>query len=123
MTTPQSSSPEITEAMVEAGAKAAAEAAEFCWDNCAQEQWRRDMRAGLKAALAVQCCSAGIATPRRLSPDEVHAIGHARYQVEHATPDNPDCCFDYELVRNLLDIIDRDVLRFTGAAQAAGEPE
>jgi hypothetical protein len=43
----------VTEAMVEAGAKAAAEAAEFCWDNCAQDQWRRDMRAGLEAALRV----------------------------------------------------------------------
>jgi len=41
----------ITDEMVKAGAKAAAEAAGFCWDNCAQSQWERDMRAGLQAAL------------------------------------------------------------------------
>jgi hypothetical protein len=46
--------------------------------------------------------------PGELSENERHAIGHARYQVEHATPDNPDCCFDYELVATLLKIIDRD---------------
>lgn len=64
MDAPQSISP-VTEAMVEAGAKAAAEAAEFCWDNCAQDQWRRDMRAGLAAALAVQPSSAGTIRPGR----------------------------------------------------------
>src|SRR5579859_1126081 len=41
----------ITDEMVKAGAKAAEEAAGFCWDNCAQSQWERDMRAGLQAAL------------------------------------------------------------------------
>lgn len=41
----------ITDEMVEAGARAAAEAAGFAWESCAQDQWRRDMRAGLEAAL------------------------------------------------------------------------
>lgn len=42
----------VSETVVEASAKAAAEAAGFCWENCAQEQWRRDMRAGLAVALS-----------------------------------------------------------------------
>jgi hypothetical protein len=42
-----------------------------------------------------------------LSEAERHAIAHARYQVEHASPDNPDCHFDYELVLNLLHVIER----------------
>jgi hypothetical protein len=45
-----------------------------------------------------------------LSEQERHAVAHARYQVEHATPDNPECCFDYELVRTLIEIIDRNSL-------------
>jgi hypothetical protein len=42
-----------------------------------------------------------------LSEAERHAIAHARDQVEHSSPDNPDCHFDYELVLNLLHVIER----------------
>ena len=42
-----------------------------------------------------------------LSPEEWHAIGHARYQLKHATPEHPACCFDYEIVAALLQVIDR----------------
>src|SRR6266702_5346289 len=41
------------------------------------------------------------------SEQERHAVGHARYQVARATPDNPECCFDYELVGTLIDVVDR----------------
>lgn len=44
-------------------------------------------------------------TQRQLSEDERHAIGHAEWAVSHATPNNPDVCFDYELVRTLLGLI------------------
>ena len=46
-------------------------------------------------------------TPAVLSEQQRHAVGHARYQVEHSTPENPECCFDYELVATLIGIIDR----------------
>jgi Lar family restriction alleviation protein len=49
----------------------------------------------------------GGAAQAPLSEAERHAIAHARYQVEHASPDNPDCHFDYELVLNLLHVIER----------------
>ncbi len=45
--------------------------------------------------------------PKRVNESERHAIGHAQWQVDHATDDNPDCCFDYELVRTLLSLITR----------------
>lgn len=38
---------------------------------------------------------------------ERHAIAHAQYQCERASPDNPDVCFDYELVQTLLSLIER----------------
>ena len=41
----------------------------------------------------------------RLNEDERHAIAHAEWAVSHATPDKPDVCFDYELVRTLLGLI------------------
>ena len=47
------------------------------------------------------------ASEQSLSEAERHAVEHARWQVRKATPDNPDCCFDYQLVKNLLDVIDR----------------
>lgn len=43
----------------------------------------------------------------RLSEGERHSIGHAQYQVDRATPDKPDVCFDYELVACLLRLIKR----------------
>jgi hypothetical protein len=43
----------------------------------------------------------------QVSEEERHAIEHARYQVERASPDNPDCCFDFDLVKDLLRVIDR----------------
>jgi hypothetical protein len=42
-----------------------------------------------------------------ISEEQRHAIGHARYLADQATPEKPDCCFDYELVRALLSVIDR----------------
>ena len=58
----------VTEAMVEAGARAAAEAAGFCWDYCAQEQWRRDMRAGLEAAFRVAMQWRGAKSAKEKTP-------------------------------------------------------
>ncbi len=49
-----------------------------------------------------------------LTEDERHAIAHARYQVERATPDKPECAFDYELVRDLLRVIDRQAASVKG---------
>ena len=45
--------------------------------------------------------------PQTLSEEERHAVEHARYQVQHASPDNPDCHFDYGLVLDLVRAIDR----------------
>lgn len=42
-----------------------------------------------------------------LSEQQRHAIEHARWQVEHATPDDPECSFDYELVKVLVEMLDR----------------
>jgi hypothetical protein len=42
---------------------------------------------------------------QRLSEDERHAIAHAEWAVSHATPNNPEVCFDYELVQTLLGLI------------------
>lgn len=35
--------------MIERVAKAMAEAAGFCWENCTQSQWKRDAKAGIEA--------------------------------------------------------------------------
>lgn len=45
-----------------------------------------------------------------ISVQERHAVEHARYKANCATPENPDCCFDYELVNSLIWIIDRFAL-------------
>ncbi|MCK1577737.1 hypothetical protein [Bradyrhizobium sp. 174] len=50
---------------------------------------------------------AGVAQAVGVSEAERHAIAHARYQSQHASPANPDCHFDYELVLDLLRVIDR----------------
>ena len=50
--------------------------------------------------------SPGSAHQPQLSEQQRHCVEHARYQVKHATPDDPECCFDYQLVETLLDIID-----------------
>jgi hypothetical protein len=42
-----------------------------------------------------------------IEAEERHAVEHALYQVNRATPDDPECVFDYELVAALLRIIDR----------------
>lgn len=42
-----------------------------------------------------------------LSEEETHAIGHAKWQVDRATPEKPDVCFDYELVICLLALLKR----------------
>lgn len=42
-----------------------------------------------------------------LNESERHAIGHAQYQVDQASGDKPECCFDYELVVTLLGLIGR----------------
>lgn len=44
---------------------------------------------------------------KSLSRDEKHAIGHAEYLVERATPDEPEVSFDYTLVQSLLGVIKR----------------
>lgn len=41
----------------------------------------------------------------KLSEDERHSIAHAEWAVSHATPDNPEVCFDYTLVQTLLGLI------------------
>jgi hypothetical protein len=67
-------------------------------------------------------------TPPKPAPDamresERHAIAHARYQAEQATPEKPDCCFDYELVKDLLRVIDRiDICNALCRFDGAGEP-
>jgi hypothetical protein len=43
----------------------------------------------------------------RLSEEERHCIGHAQYQVDRASGDNPEVCFDYGLIATLLELIDR----------------
>lgn len=42
-----------------------------------------------------------------LSEDERHALAHADWAVSHATPDKPDVCFDYTLVRTLTGLTKR----------------
>jgi len=54
-----------------------------------------------------------------INENERHAVAHARYQCEHASPDYPVMCFDYELVLCLLSLIDR----LRAAAQASGMRE
>jgi hypothetical protein len=48
-----------------------------------------------------------LAEPQTLSRDERHAVEHARHQVDQASTVNPDCCFDYDLVKDLVRAIDR----------------
>lgn len=43
---------------------------------------------------------------RIVSEEEQHAIDHAQYLVDHASPDHPEVCFDYELVATLLSLIE-----------------
>jgi hypothetical protein len=42
-----------------------------------------------------------------VSEEERHAIAHARNQVEQASAEKPECCFDSDLVKDLLRVIDR----------------
>lgn len=46
----------------------------------------------------------------KLSESERHAIAHARWQVDHTTDDNPEICFDRELVSTWLELTDRLLL-------------
>lgn len=41
----------------------------------------------------------------KLSEYERHAIAHAEWAVSHATDKKPEVCFDYELVKTLLELI------------------
>lgn len=43
----------------------------------------------------------------KLSEQDQHNIGHARYLVERATDESPEVSFDYTLVRSVLNLIDR----------------
>jgi hypothetical protein len=55
-----------------------------------------------------------------MNEDQRHAVGHAQYLVDRATPENPDVCFDYTLVQSLLMLIDRlraDNERLTAALE------
>jgi hypothetical protein len=45
------------------------------------------------------------------SEEERHAIEHARFQADHASPDDPECRFDFDLVKTLLRVIDRSLTR------------
>ena len=59
-----------------------------------------------------EICTSALSSPPAalhagLSEEERHAVEHARYQVEHATPDNPECGFDFDLVKDLICAIDR----------------
>jgi hypothetical protein len=42
-----------------------------------------------------------------ISEQERHAIAHAQHQVDRASPEKPECSFDYELVATLLRVISR----------------
>ena len=48
-----------------------------------------------------------VETEEALSEEERHAIAHARHQVERSSDENPECRFDYDLVKDLLRVIDR----------------
>lgn len=39
--------------------------------------------------------------------DERHAVAHAKWAVNQASPEKPNVCFDYELVQDLLNLIAR----------------
>lgn len=60
-------------------------------------------------ALAQKLVTGALAQPAIMSEAERHAIAHARHQVERATPEKPDCCFDFDLVKDLLRVIDRAI--------------
>lgn len=59
------------------------------------------------------CDNRQLAIPHReavaWTEEERHAIAHARHQVEQASPESPDCCFDFDLVKDLLRVIDRSI--------------
>lgn len=42
----------------------------------------------------------------KLSEEQLHALEHARYLSKHVTEDDPIVCFDYEVVRTLVALID-----------------
>jgi hypothetical protein len=50
---------------------------------------------------------AASADRQTLSEQERHAVEHARFQADRATPGDPECCFDFELVKTLVQIVDR----------------
>lgn len=45
--------------------------------------------------------------PSPITEEERHAIGHATLMVKASTPEKSEVCFDYELVQDLLNVIDR----------------
>ncbi len=57
-----------------------------------------------------------------VSEEEQHAINHARYQVEHVSLTNPDCCFDVDLVKDLLRVVDRGARAQPQPAIGPGNP-
>jgi len=74
--------------------------------------WKHELRAFNRAFDALDSLTPAVApewweTGALLSEQERHAVGHARYQVDHATPDDPECCFDYELVATLIGVVER----------------
>jgi len=64
-----------------------------------------------------QCCldlANALAAPpsvpgveRELSENQRHSVAHAKYLCDRATPDDPEVCFDYELVQTLLALIEQ----------------
>jgi hypothetical protein len=76
------------------------------WDaGSTRHKQLEDAMAG--AGLALVDRAVDPAQGSSLSDDERHAIAHARHQVENSSPEHPNCYFDYELVRDLLRVIDR----------------
>ena len=42
-----------------------------------------------------------------ISEEERHAIEHARHMIACSDDEHPEICFDYELVRDLVNVVDR----------------
>ena len=59
-----------------------------------------------------------------ISEEERHAIEHARYMIACSDDEHPEICFDYELVRDLVNVVDRlTSLKIAKAFEREGEQE
>ena len=59
----------------------------------------------------------------KLSEQDAHNIGHARYLVERATGEKPEVCFDFTLVRSVLNVIDRQSNEILAVSRTGSEAE